>query len=425
MSKSKRVAIAFFFVMMPFLLGCEWFFALVSSPVSSSIPRWACPTPTPRPYGNDGPVKERRDGEIDPTTGIPEQEEVYYDVWEQEYGHLGDPAPAPTPYTKSGTVFFLDQIVNLDNGRVDAQLSVESTGIVTGTDELYLVHITWENRGDAFPFIAGRQVAISEILLPQGRKVANTWISSDVAVSLASETSSILIRQDIPEGSSKLSIPIIAPHGVVQTAELRLDLGETAEDLRVRFIAAQENDCGHPGTIAASYSDEYVEVAPPAIPEGTDDLVAFALKQVGRPYCWGGKGFAECDGFGWGPKKVTPSCPEQGGYPCWDCSGLTWGAYNAIGVVIGHGTSNQARYAEVSASQIQPGDLMLFSSINAQGRGATITHVGLYAGDVTGDGTGDMIHAANYPDGVVVTNNVLGNTYYRNHLVIITRPPRA
>jgi cell wall-associated NlpC family hydrolase len=99
--------------------------------------------------------------------------------------------------------------------------------------------------------------------------------------------------------------------------------------------------------------------------------------------------------------------------------------YKEHGWPISHGTVNQKTYPAVPREQIQPGDLMLFSDINVQGRGARITHVGLYAGDLDGDGTGDMIHAANYPDGVVKTKNVFGNPYYRTRLVVITRPPRG
>jgi cell wall-associated NlpC family hydrolase len=426
MSSTRRHAhIALLFVaLMPLLLGCEWLLSLASSPVSSTIPRWACPTPTPKPYGDDGPVKGYHDGAPDPTTGIPKQEPEYYEKWEQEYGNLGGPPfPAPTPYTKSGTVFYLGQLVNLANGAVDMQLSIESTGIMSGTDQLYRVKIDWHNRGDAFPFVAARQIAISEIQQPNGRKAANTWITNDAAIRLAGLNTEALLRQDIPPGNTEQIVPILAPLGTVQTAEARLDIGTQAEGLRVRFISAQESHCDEPGTENAHYDQAAQGAIPPAVPPGTDGVIAFALNQVGRPYCWGGKGNSPCAG---NPIiSYADRCPDRQGLPCWDCSGLTWGAYNSVGVIIGHGTSNQSHYIPVPIEQIQPGDLMLFSDVNANGRGARITHVGLYAGDVTGDGTGDLVHAANYPDGVIISNNVLGNRYYRSHLVVITRPSRG
>ena len=138
-----------------------------------------------------------------------------------------------------------------------------------------------------------------------------------------------------------------------------------------------------------------------------------AYAQARRPYCYGGKGYALCAG---NPAiGYADACRSPSQWPCFDCSGLTYMAYlEGANTVIGHGTANQQNYPSVHASDLQPGDLMLFGGMHQHGRGAFITHVGVYVGDVTGDGTGDLIHAASYPDGVIVTNNVLGNTWYRN-----------
>jgi hypothetical protein len=422
MSYSKRTKIILAMLLLAhFLLGCAWLM-MGSSEISSSMPRWVCPTPTPLAYGDKGPVKEHRDGEVDPTTGIPEREAVYYEIWEQEYGALGDPAPAPTPYSKTGTTFYFGQLVNYGSGILDLQLDIEATSVMSQTEQLYLVQVSGENHENELVFFANRQIALNDIREASGRKLAGTWLVSRDAMQQAGID---VLPDVIPAGRFAFTVPIFAPIGTVEGATLKLDLAEQADGLRVNYIHADEPDCGQPGTIAAHYADGYDPVVPPVAPEGTDAMVAWALAQVGRPYCWGGKGYMSCDGYGWGAKKRTPSCPEQGGYPCWDCSGLTWGAYNAVGTVIGHGTSNQALYPRVSIDQIAVGDLMLFGGINEQGRGTSITHVGLYVGDVTGDGTGDMIHAAQYPDGVVVSNNILGNSYYRPRLVVITRPPRT
>jgi cell wall-associated NlpC family hydrolase len=88
-------------------------------------------------------------------------------------------------------------------------------------------------------------------------------------------------------------------------------------------------------------------------------------------------------------------------------------------------TANQSQYPAVwhasdtadPTSVAQPGDLLLFTGAAANGQPAgAITHVGLYAGN------GLMIHAANYPDGVIATPHIFSNRYYRARLIVITRP---
>ena len=81
----------------------------------SSGPRWACPSPVPLPWGEDGPVKERTVvATPNPTTGAPGKvEDSYFEQWEQEYGEggsllngnpafSGPPFPSPTPYAMAG-----------------------------------------------------------------------------------------------------------------------------------------------------------------------------------------------------------------------------------------------------------------------------------------------------------------------------------
>jgi cell wall-associated NlpC family hydrolase len=85
--------------------------------------------------------------------------------------------------------------------------------------------------------------------------------------------------------------------------------------------------------------------------------IAFAEKQLGKPYVYGATG--------------------PGTY---DCSGLTQAAYAAAGVSIGRTTTDQVQDGTaVSQSQLQPGDLVFFYS--------GISHVGIYIGN------GNIIHA--------------------------------
>ena len=422
----RRLPIVLALALLTLTLGCGGLVNLggvAPNVMSAYVPRWACPTNTPIPTK----IKDRIPLPTATPSGPQEYDETFYEEWEQEYPDLGPPFPPPTPYTKSGTTFYLGQLVNLAGGAIDLQLDARPTEIVSGTDRLYTITTTWYNRApQPIVFAPARQLVISAVTVAGGRQIGGPW---SVVSGARIETDAVVsgtLQLAIPptsEGAAgiRLDIPILAPDGRVQAVDLRLDppgsTAQTTGNFRVQFIAARDPHCAHPGTLAASYPNAAAGTLPIGLPPGADGVVAFALSQVGRQYCWGGKGWSPCSGLG-----VTPPCAA---YPCWDCSGLMWGAYNSIGISLLHGTSNQQNYPRVPLEQVQPGDLLLFGGINQNGRAASISHVGLYAGDVTGDGTGDLIHAANYPDGVRTVNNVLGNRWYRDHLVVITRPPRG
>jgi cell wall-associated NlpC family hydrolase len=86
--------------------------------------------------------------------------------------------------------------------------------------------------------------------------------------------------------------------------------------------------------------------------------LAFAKKQLGDGYAYGGTG------------------PSR-----WDCSGLTQGAYRAAGVKLPHSSRGQMRYGKaVSKANLRPGDLVFFYS--------PVSHVAIYAGG------GKVIHAS-------------------------------
>ncbi len=401
--------------------------AEVTTIAGNSLPRWSCPTPTALP------AIEVEDGRVSNPQGTPVPTYRDTEPYEREpYNQIGkQPILRPTPYAKTGTSFFLGQIVNITD-QLDVQVmgTAQGTSFTQGADEarqLYLLKTIWHNRGQAVAFDPARQMVLTGIKRSDGRLSAGQWRWDTAAAEAAAmATHETNLRTEIPAGDTEISLPVIGPAGTVQSVDLQLDPPGATQDtlgsLRLQFMRSDEPNCEHDGTVGAVYEDGARNTAAPPIARGTDKIVAAALAQLGRQYCWGGKGYAPCNGYGGGPVQVTPACAS---YPCWDCSGLTWGAYNANGIVIGHGTSNQKNYPAVPVSDIQPGDLLLFGGINQQGRGATITHVGLYAGDIDGDGTGDMIHAANYPTGVVIAKNVLGNTYYTQRLALITRPPHG
>lgn len=84
----------------------------------------------------------------------------------------------------------------------------------------------------------------------------------------------------------------------------------------------------------------------PADPGVRQAVVAFARKQIGKPYVWGGTG--------------------PNGY---DCSGLVYAAYAAAGHPIGARTSEQqwAACTHISEADLQPGDPVFFrGAVDAQ-----------------------------------------------------------
>jgi cell wall-associated NlpC family hydrolase len=101
--------------------------------------------------------------------------------------------------------------------------------------------------------------------------------------------------------------------------------------------------------------------------------VAFAMRQLGKPYQWGAEGPA-----------------------AFDCSGLTSAAYLAAGVVIPRVAADQFYAgANVGVADLLPGDLVFYA--NDPANPATIHHVGMYIGNglmVHAPHTGDVVRIA-------------------------------
>ena len=126
-------------------------------------------------------------------------------------------------------------------------------------------------------------------------------------------------------------------------------------------------------------SDAGTGPAPPAA-SGADAAVAFARRQVGKSYQWGGDG------------------PDA-----YDCSGLTMMSWRAGGVSLPHSSSAQySATTRVAISEIEPGDLLFY--------GSPIHHVGIYVGG------GQMVEAPH--EGVPVRYASI----YRSDLVGVGRP---
>lgn len=145
-----------------------------------------------------------------------------------------------------------------------------------------------------------------------------------------------------------------------------------------RFEAQGENAAAPPGN------------GGPAV----ESAIAFALKQLGLPYVWGGDGPPQSQGF--------------------DCSGLTKRAYGQAGINLPRTSREQFTVNPRVAGpgdgldQLRRGDL-LFWAYNTSSPG-TIHHVALYLGD------GQMVEAADF--GIPVRQRAV----YFNGFIGATRP---
>jgi cell wall-associated NlpC family hydrolase len=96
--------------------------------------------------------------------------------------------------------------------------------------------------------------------------------------------------------------------------------------------------------------------------------------------------------------------------PIIDCSGLVQYCYKKVGVNLPRITYDQINCGKpVSRKNLQPGDLVFFSGINATSANARISHVGIYIGG------GQFIHASNPTRGVVQDD--INDSYYSKHYV--------
>jgi peptidoglycan DL-endopeptidase CwlO len=94
-----------------------------------------------------------------------------------------------------------------------------------------------------------------------------------------------------------------------------------------------------------------------------------------------------------------------------DCSGFVYYVYKQAGISIGRDTNAQYNSGtRVSFSNLQPGDIVLFSNTYRRG----LSHAAIYVGG------GKIIHAVNESVGVTVSN--LNSSYWRSHFTTGVRP---
>jgi cell wall-associated NlpC family hydrolase len=411
---------------------------------TSGAPRWACPSPTPKPWGTIGPVKEIIQHTRPISEGGDWEERVFWEQWEQEYPDAGGPPfPSPTPYARVGGSYTLGQRVEVGPlhvtvSAVSGPIVTGRTGIPDGTRQLYFIDLTWVNRATvAIPINYTDRVRLRAVKTPSGAVVSDaTWASSRTAREIAGSPELPLI---IPPGQSRVRVPVLAPVGQPETVDIifvgnpaaSYSFPTTTPDPAVTTLPStptvvpsptptgnpllQDRDpqlitvqwtattwvppggqpCGDAGALTDWGEDsrlawgEPILVGGPPPPPGADRLVQVALAQVGKRYVWGSKG------------------PNT-----FDCSGLCTWSYAQIGIGIPNGSRAQfAGMPPVAAGELRPGDLIFFSIAGT----SRIDHVGLLA-DVNGDGAWDLIHAASPELGVRVDYSVFSSAYYRSRI---------
>lgn len=428
--RASLLTLLVLFLAGPLLLACTTGVAI------RSAPRWACPSPTPKPWGTAGPVKELIRHTRPISEGGDWEEPVFYEQWEQEYPDAGGPPfPSPTPYALVGSSYVFGQRVELWPVHIQVRASAGpavTTEEVAGPQQLYRIEIAWVNHTpEALPVDYRQQVRLRAITTPSGALISDgRWGITAAALGAAGLSA---LPAEIPPGESNVVVPVIGPAGAPETVEVNFSAatdavarGPTAttlagtptatplpsatptpsgnRDLRAgddTTITVQWSDaewtpggaapCGDPGALTDWANGREVawgqeEPLALAAPPGAERVVQIALNQVGKRYIWGAKG------------------PEA-----FDCSGLATWSYAQIGVRIPNGTAGQwPQMRPVEQAALQPGDLIYFAI-----GGGRIDHVGMLVGDLNGDGRWDMVHAASPELGVRVDYGVFESAYYR------------
>ena len=140
------------------------------------------------------------------------------------------------------------------------------------------------------------------------------------------------------DGNDDRRTDVYDPADAIPTAAAYLCASGAATDVRKALFAY--NHAGWYVDQVLAKAAEYGTAVPAVAGDAVEAIIAYARRQIGKPYIWGGTG---------------PT-----GY---DCSGIVYMAYKAAGVTIPRTTFEQWPFGvHVPTGQEQPGDLVFFSS---------------------------------------------------------------
>ncbi|MFC0862402.1 NlpC/P60 family protein [Sphaerimonospora cavernae] len=208
------------------------------------------------------------------------------------------------------------------------------------------------------------------------------------------------------DGNGDSRTDIDDPADAIHSAAAYLCVSGAATDVR-RALFAYNHAWWYVDRVLAQAAAYGTATAPAVGGDLVEAVIAYARRQIGKPYVWGGTGPA--------------------GY---DCSGIVYAAYKTAGVTIPRTTFEQWPFGvRVPAGQERPGDLVFFSSGPGNGPGRP-GHVALVIGggqavEARCTRCGPInITAYGSRGNIVGFTRPLANPTLKHHLAVKPRPKR-
>ena len=179
-------------------------------------------------------------------------------------------------------------------------------------------------------------------------------------------------RSDIRTLANQIEQQRLAAQAAAERARIQAEAARQAAQLAAQQAAARAASRRGGLGVSAGGGSSIDPGNVPAPSSGAAAAVAYARRQLGKPYQYAGIG------------------PDS-----YDCSGLTMMAWAQGGVSMAHGSQSQyLSFPHVPISQLQPGDLVFFGS-----SGPTNHHVGIVVGPgvmIDAPHTGSFVQMVSY-----------------------------